>query len=214
MGKIANVIGATGLVGGQLVIQLLNRGEFDTVRIFVRRKTGLVHPKLDEQIINFDQPESWAKLVQGDVLFSTLGTTIKTAKSRENQYLVDFTYQHEFAKAASANGVPVYILVSSMGADAKSSIFYSRIKGGLENAVALLNFKRLIIFRPSILDGDHQEKRNGEKIGLVFTRFVTNFVFKNYRPTPVDLLASKMIRSSLDEIDGCYVFEGAGIFRT
>ena len=198
MGRIANVIGASGLVGQQLVAQLLDHPEFEKVRIFARRSIGLVHPKLEEQVIDFDRPENWKHLVQGDVLFSTLGTTIKTAKTKENQYRVDFTYQYEFAEAAAENGVPTYVLVSSMGANPKSAVFYSRIKGELEEAVAKLNFKKLLIFRPSILDGNRQEKRAGEKIGLILSRFLTRFTLKKYRPTPVTVLAAKMISFSVD----------------
>jgi len=212
MEQEANVIGASGLVGQQLVDQLLNHPDFKKVRIFVRRKSGITHPKLEEQLIDFDTPESWERLVQGDVLFSTMGTTIKTAKTRENQYRVDFTYQYEFAKIAACNGVPSYVLVSSMGANSKSSVFYSRIKGGLEDAVSSLNFKKLIIFRPSILDGNRKEKRAGEKVGLVISRFITKFILKKYRPTPVDVLASKMIRLSLDQTAGFRMIEGAEIF--
>jgi len=158
MEQVANVIGASGLVGQQLVGQLLNHPDFKKVRIFVRRKCGITHPKLEEQLIDFDTPEIWKHLVKGDVLFSTLGTTIKTAKTKENQYRVDFTYQYDFAKVAADNGVSAYVLVSSMGASSKSSVFYSRIKGELEDAVSKLNFRKLIIFRPSILDGNRQEK--------------------------------------------------------
>lgn len=212
MGHIANVIGASGLVGQQLLNQLLGNPEFEKTRIFVRRKSGFIHPKLEEKVIDFDQPESWKHLVQGDVLFSTMGTTIKTAKTKENQYRVDFTYQYEFAKAASENGVGAYVLVSSMGANPKSSVFYSRIKGELEEAVSRLSFRKLIIFRPSILDGDRKEKRSGEKIGLAISRFVTQFVLKKYKPTPVNVLAGKMIRLSLDQSQGFRMVEGAEIF--
>jgi len=212
MGRVANLIGASGLVGHQLLLQLLENSEFEKVRIFVRRETGIVHSKLEERIIDFDRIESWAPLVLGDVLFSSLGTTIKTAKTKENQYRVDYTYQYEFAKAASENGVPVYILVSSMGANSKSSVFYSRIKGELEEAAATFNFRKTIVFRPSILDGDRQEKRVGEKVGLVISRFLTRFILKKYRPTPVDILAAKMIHLSLDQADGFRIVEGLEIF--
>jgi len=212
MARVANVIGATGLVGHELVNQLLESSEFEKVRVFVRRKTAWNHPKLEEQLIDFDQPESWEQMVQGDVLFSILGTTIKTAKTKENQYRVDFTYQYEFAKVAAENGVAAYILVSSMGANPKSSVFYSRIKGELEVAVAKLNFRKLLIFRPSILDGNRQEKRSGEKVGLVISRFLTRFFLKKYRPTPVNVLAGKMIQLSLDQVDGFRMVEGLEIF--
>jgi len=213
MGKTALIIGATGLVGQHLLIQLLEHPEFQKVRVFGRRTTGIVHPKLEEEIMDFDQPESWKSLVQGDVVFSTLGTTIKTAKTKENQYRVDFTYQYEFAKAAAENGVSTYLLVSSMGADPKSSVFYSRMKGELEDAVAKLPFQKLFIIRPSILDGDRQEKRAGEKVGLILSRFVTKFILKAYRPTPVDVLAAKMIRLSLEEVSGIRTIGGLELFQ-
>jgi len=213
MGKVANVIGASGLVGQQLVAQLVAHPEFEKVRIFVRRKSGLVHTKLDEQIIDFDRPESWKQLVNGDVLFSTLGTTIKTAKTKANQYRVDYTYQYGFAKAAAGNGVGAYELVSSMGADPKSSVFYSKMKGELEEEVAKLPFRKLIIVRPSILDGNRQEKRAGERVGLIISRFLTRFILKKYRPTPADVLSAKMISLSLDQTDGLRMVEGLEIFK-
>jgi uncharacterized protein YbjT (DUF2867 family) len=213
MGKIANIIGGSGLVGHQLLIQILDHPEFEKVRIFVRRPSGISHPKLEEQIIDFEQPESWSHLVKGDMFFSTLGTTIKTAKTKENQYRVDFTYQYEFAKAASENGVPTYLLVSSMGANPKSSVFYSRMKGELEDAVAKLPFQKLFIIRPSILDGDRQEKRAGEKVGLILSRLLTRFILKAYKPTPVNLLATKMISLSLQKVPGVRTIGGLELFQ-
>lgn len=214
MGLVANVIGASGLVGKELVEQLLSHHEFEKVRIFVRRNMGILNSKLEEHVIDFENPETWKMYLQGDMLFSTLGTTIKSAKTKDKQYRVDFTYQFQFAKAAAENGIPCYILVSSMGADSRSKVFYSRIKGELEDAVALLKFRRLLIFRPSILDGDRKEKRQGEKIGLVISRFITYFIFKSYRPTPVGALVNKMIRSSLDPIDGCHIVEASRIYTS
>ncbi len=211
MGKVANVIGASGLVGQQLVAQLVDHPEFEKVRSFVRRPSGIVHPKLEELVVDFDRPESWKRFVKGDVLFSTLGTTIKTAKTKANQYRVDFSYQFDFANAASENGVGVYILVSSLGADPKSSVFYSRMKGELDEAVAKLPFQKIVIFRPSILDGDRKEKRRGEKVVLILSRFLTRFILKKYRPTPVDVLASRMIGLSVDEVPGLRIVEGLEI---
>jgi uncharacterized protein YbjT (DUF2867 family) len=213
MKLVANVIGATGLVGQQLVNQLLFHSQFDIVRIFVRHKTRFIHSNLEEVIIDFNQPETWRHLVQGDVLFSTLGTTIKKVKTRKNQYLVDYTYQFEFAKAASENGVQTYVLVSSMGANSKSLIFYSRMKGKLEEAVVGLNFSKLIIIRPSMLDGNRTEKRIGEKIGLCVSRFLTKIILKKYRPTPIGVLATKMIQVSVDQSKGTRIIEGLEIFQ-
>jgi uncharacterized protein YbjT (DUF2867 family) len=212
MKRTAIVIGATGLVGQQLVNQLLFHSEFDKVRIFVRRRTRFIHQNLEENIIDFNYPETWKHLVHGDILFSTLGTTIKAVKTKENQYLVDFIYQYEFAKAAAENGVQTYVLVSSMGANPKAAVFYSRMKGELEEAVTKLSFRKLIIVRPSILDGNRSERRVGEKIGLFVSRFATRLFLKKYRPTPTGLLSSKMIRLSLDSRDGFRIIEGLEIF--
>lgn len=212
MSKTAIVIGASGLVGEQLVLQLTMHPDFEQILIFGRRSLGLNHPKLHEILIDFDRPENWKDMVKGDVLFSSLGTTIKTAGTRENQYRVDYTYQHEFAKAASQNSVPVYILVSSLGADSKSSVFYSRMKGELDEAVTRLPFQKTIIVRPSILDGNRKEKRPMEKISLAIMRRITKVVLKKYSPTPADLLAGKMIKLALDDDPGCRIIEGIDIF--
>lgn len=211
MNRVANVIGGSGLVGQQLILQLLDHHEFEKVRSFVRRPSGMSHPKLEEIIIDFDQRHIWKPLVQGDVLFSTLGTTIKKAKTKENQYKVDFSYQFEFAWSAFENNVPDYVLVSSMGADPKSGVFYSRMKGELEEAVSIISFRKLIIFRPSILEGNRTEKRMGEQIGLAISHIVTQFMLKKYRPTPVDMLAKKMISSSIDSFVGTRIIEGTEI---
>ncbi|MGE5394199.1 MAG: NAD(P)H-binding protein [Candidatus Saccharibacteria bacterium] len=212
MNRTANIIGDSGLVGQQLLTQLLNHPRYIKVRSFVRRPSGMTHPKLEEIIIDFDQPDSWRMLVQGNALFSTLGTTLKTAGSQENQYRVDFTYQYEFAKAAAQNGVGAYLLVSSMGANPRASVFYSRMKGELEEAVARLSFQKVLVFRPSILEGDRKENRPAEKMGLVVTHFITRFMMKKYRPMPVDLLAEKMIQLSVDPSTGIRTIENNEIF--
>ena len=163
----AILIGATGLIGKSLLKQLLEDQGITEVLVFHRRATGVTHPKLSEHIIDFDQPESWADRVQGDVLFSTLGTTIKSAGSKDAQYKVDFTYNYQTAQAAAQNGVHTYVLLSSAGANPSSSIFYSRMKGELDEAVKKLAFGRIRILKPSVLDGDREEFRLGERIGIV-----------------------------------------------
>ena len=212
MSKTALVIGATGLVGEQLILKLFEHPEFENVVVLSRRKTGLDHPKLEEILIDFDWPESWKDLVKGDVAFSSLGTTIKTAKTKENQYRVDYTYQYEFAKAASGNGVPTYVLVSSLGANPKSSVFYSRMKGELDEAVAKLLFRKTVIVRPSILDGNRKEKRPAEKMSLAIMRFLSKIILKKYRPTPVGLLANSMIKLALDNASGLRIVEADEIY--
>ena len=199
MKQKAIVIGATGLVGSQLVRELLEDNRFETVTVFARRKSERSHPKLKEQIVDFNKIDKWADQIKGDVLFSAMGTTLKRAGGKEAQYKIDYTYQYEVAKAAARNGVSKYVLISSAGANFKSKIFYSRMKGELDEAVRKLNFNKIVILRPSILDGDRQEKRAAESVSLKISRWLTKFIFKKYRPIKDQTVARAMINSILDE---------------
>jgi uncharacterized protein YbjT (DUF2867 family) len=198
MERIALVIGATGLVGSQLVNQLITDPDYSEINIFGRRSIGIIHPKIKEHIVDFNAPESWKMELTGDVLFSSLGTTIKKAGSKDNQYRVDFTYQYEVAKAASENKVAKYVLVSSLGANAGSSIFYPRIKGELDEAVQLLDFKSIFILRPSALVGDRQEERAGENVMIKVTSFACKILpfLRKYKPIPAEIVAAAMVNLS------------------
>ena len=197
-GKIAVVLGATGLVGGHLVDQLLEDKTIKEVKIFVRRATSVKHPKLTVQLVDFNDPDSFKEQVKGDVAFSCMGTTIKTAGSQEAQYKVDYTYQFEFAQMAAQNKVPQYFLVSSSGANAGSMFFYPRIKGELEEEVKKLNFKNLVIVRPSLLVGERPEKRMGEKFGENLFKILGPIIpgLKKYKPILGAQVASAMLNVS------------------
>lgn len=208
----ANVIGATGLVGKQLVLQLLDDKNFDKVRIFVRRDTGIQHPKLEQQIVDFSKQESWEKLLTGDVLFSALGTTLKQAGSKQKQYEIDFVYNLNFAKKAKENGIENYVLVSSVGANSKSGIFYTRMKGELDEAVAKLGFRNLAILRPASLTGDRMEKRIAEKISIPILNVLTRFMMKKYRPISDKIVASAMINAVLKQTVEKTIWEADEVF--
>lgn len=196
MKKTAIVVGATGLVGSSLLEQLLEDESYTKVKVFHRRSTGIEHPRLLEQIVDFDRIETWKKQITGDVLFSAMGTTIKKAGSKEAQYKIDYTYQYETAKAAAENKVGIYVLVSSSGANAGSRIFYSRMKGELDEAVMKLPFRKIIIMRPSILAGKRNEKRKGENIGLAIAKVLTKIPgLRKYRPIKGETVAGAMINS-------------------
>jgi uncharacterized protein YbjT (DUF2867 family) len=199
MGKEVNVIGATGLVGRELVNQLLENEEVEKVRIFVRRELGTEHPKLEQHLIDFNDKESWKSLLKGDVLFSTLGTTLKQAGSKEKQYLVDYTWQYDFAQEAAANGIPVFVLVSSTGANSKSLIFYSRIKGKLDEEVQKLPFRKIVILRPSILAGFRENRRPSEEMSIRIMGALSKWMFKKYRPIPAATVATAMINAAFGD---------------
>ena len=197
-GKIAVVLGATGLVGGHLVNQLLDDNTIKEVKIFVRRAASIKHPKLTVNVVNFNNPTSFKERVTGDIVFSCMGTTIKTAGSQEAQYKVDYTYQFEFAQMAAENKVPQYFLVSSSGANSGSMFFYPRIKGQLEEEVKKLGFKNLVIVRPSLLVGERPEERMGEKFGEKFMNAFGSIIpgLKKYKPILGAQVASAMLNVS------------------
>jgi uncharacterized protein YbjT (DUF2867 family) len=189
----ALVIGATGAVGKDLVQLLLADDSFERVDIFVRREVKISSAKLIVHVVDFDHPETWADQLKGDVLFSCMGTTIKAAGSQEAQWKVDYTYQYEAAKTAKANGVNTYVLVSSVGANAKSKIFYTRMKGALDDAVQELGFKGCFILRPPSLIRKGSD-RFGEKVGIVALKaFNAIGLLRKYTPMPTEVLAATMI---------------------
>lgn len=160
----AIIIGATGLVGHHLVQLLLEDQRVEHVLVLHRHPTGLQHEKLQDETVDFDQPQQWKHLVEGDVLFSCMGTTRQKAGSKEAQYRVDYTYQYQMAEIAAAQGVGTYVLISAAMASSQSLFFYSRIKGELEEAVQSLPFKQVHILQPGLLDGERQEKRWAESL--------------------------------------------------
>ena len=192
----ALVIGATGATGKDLVKQLCQDSDFDEIDIFVRRRSDFHNEKVKAHLVDFDHPEEWKHLVKGDVAFSCLGTTLKSAGSKENQKVIDYDYQFNFAKAAKENNVQDYILVSAYGASPDSKIFYSRIKGELEEAVKNLKFEKTTIFKPGMLERKNTD-RNGEVFGLKIIKFLNKFgLFKSQQPLPTEVLAKAMIVAS------------------
>ena len=209
----ANVIGATGLVGKQLVKLLLEDVNFTKVQIFVRRDLGFNHPKLVQQIVDFRIKDSWQNKLTGDVLFSALGTTLKQAGSKEKEYEVDFTFNLNFAKTAKEKNISNYVLVSSIGANSKSKVFYTRMKGELDDGVAKLGFENLSILRPSSLTGDRKEKRLMEIISIPIANFFTKFMFKKYRPIRDKIVAQGMINAVTSPNSTKTIWEGDEVFK-
>jgi uncharacterized protein YbjT (DUF2867 family) len=192
-GLTSLVIGATGATGTELVQQLMDDNQYTSVIVFSRRPLLITSAKLTTHIVDFDNPQAWAHLVKGDVLFSALATTLKQAGSQKEQYKIDYTYQYQTAATAAANGVGKYVLVSAMGANAKSWLFYPRIKGELDNAASALPFKQIHIFRPGFLLRQPDKIRPMEKLGIAIIQFFNKFgLFKSQRPLPVEVLAQKM----------------------
>ena len=197
MKKHALVIGGTGATGKEIIRLLINSSEFSKVTVFVRRKTQINDKKINEHIINFDSINKYKKLIIGDILFSCLGTTRAEAGSKRKQYIVDYTYQYEFAKIAATNGVKNYSLVSSIGANKNSFFFYPKIKGMLEEKIKNLNFQKIQIYQPPSLIRQPELSRKGERITINVLNLINTFgLLKSLKPLKVRDLAKKMISES------------------
>jgi uncharacterized protein YbjT (DUF2867 family) len=208
----AIVVGATGLVGAELVRQLLGDARFASVVVLARRPTGVTHAKLREHVVDFGAPASWRELVRGDVLFSALGTTLRAAGSAAAQYEVDHGYQLRVAEAARRNGVATYVLVSSGGASPRSRIFYSRMKGELERDVEALRFPRSRILRPGLLDGERREVRAGERWALRVLRPLAPVLPSGVRPIRAEVVARAAIAAARDPAPGTVRYEARDLF--
>ena len=193
----ALVIGATGATGRELVNSLINDEDFDQVSIFVRKAPELVHEKLKIHTIDFNEIKRHKDLIKGDILFSALGTTKKEAGGKQRQYIIDYTYQYEFAKIAAENGVDQLSLVSSIGANPKSFMFYPKMKGELESDVKKLKFKKIDIFQPPILIRQPEIIRKGEKKAISIIQKLNKLgILKSQQPLMVTNLAERMVKTA------------------
>ncbi|MBW3112835.1 oxidoreductase [Bacillus sp. MCCB 382] len=199
MSKVALVAGATGLVGSHLTDILLKSPEYTKVISFVRRASGLEHEKLDERVISFDGMKLLPHEEVNDV-FCCLGTTIKKAKTKEAFMKVDYEYPIQLGKIGKEHGATKYLVISSMGASPGSPFFYSQVKGNLEEGLMELHYPSLHIFRPSLLLGERQEFRLGEKAGEIFSRMVRPIMvgrLKRYRSISGKQVAYGMYRTAI-----------------
>ena len=170
----AIVIGATGLVGNLILKEVLNDNDFSEVRIFVRRPTGIINPKLKEIVSPMKDIVTLSSEIQGDVLFNALGTTIKKAGSQKEQQRVDRDLPIAFAKIASENGVKIMLNVSSVGASMKGG-FYLKTKAEMENGTEKFFPETAFHFRPGFLVGNRKEFRLVEKIAFGVMKVIDPF---------------------------------------
>lgn len=209
----ALVLGATGAIGKDLVELLLQDNSVERVDIFVRREVSFSSAKLVTHVVDFEHPESWSDQLQGDVLFSCLGTTIRAAGSQEAQWRVDYTYQYNAAKAAREQGVPTYVLISSVGANAKSGVFYTRMKGSLDDAVLALGFPSCHILRPTSLIRKGSD-RFGEKAGVAVLKALNAIgLLRSLAPMPTEAVAAAMIRLAKSGRQGAAIITGQDILK-
>jgi uncharacterized protein YbjT (DUF2867 family) len=212
--KTALVVGATGLVGSELVKLLLEAPEYEKIIVWVRSSTNIINAKLQEVIIDFNNIESYEFDEKIQHVFCCLGTTIKKAKTKEAFKKVDLEYPIFLAKKAKARKVSQFLLISSMGADENSRFFYSKVKGQLEGELIKMGLKSLKIFRPSLLLGERKEFRFGEKIAAVISQglpFIFDGGLRKYRPIYGETVAKAMYKTAVEERPGTQIFSSEEI---
>lgn len=212
--KTALIIGSTGLIGSHLLDLLLESQEYEKVITFVKRDSGIQHPKLKQHIIDFDKPETYKELVVGDDFFCTIGTTIKKAGSQDAFRKVDFEYPKQFASLAQQNKVNQFLIITSLGADANSSNFYLKTKGEIQDFLKNCAFKSISILQPSLLLGNRTEFRLGEKMGVYFMKLFS-FLFignlKKYKAIQSEAVAKAMFIIAQKNYKGFQIIESDSI---
>ncbi|UOQ97257.1 NAD(P)H-binding protein [Hymenobacter sp. 5317J-9] len=210
MQKTALLAGATGLIGSQLLPLLLASDRYAKVIVVGRKAVPTIHPKLVQVTTELDQLEDVRLKLIADDVFCCLGTTMAQAGSKEVFYKVDFLYVVKLAAVATANFASQFMVVSSMGADAESRIYYSRVKGEMEAAVRQTPFRAIHIFRPSLLLGERARPRLGERLGaavLALLRPLLRGPLLKYRPVTGTTVAAAMLRAAEEDGGGVRVHE-------
>lgn len=206
--RTALLVGASGLIGGHLLEKLLHSPYYDKVIVLARRTTPNMSNKLTEIIIDFDNLV--ATQIVADDVFCCLGTTIKKAGSKEAFKKVDRDYPLRIAKMAKDNGAKKFLIVTALGADPSSTIFYNRVKGEVEQGLKALDFEALHIFRPSLLLGERIENRPGERMGAIFSSILNPLMIgslRKFRAIDSHKVASAMLANAKESKKGVFLYK-------
>lgn len=207
--KTALLAGASGLVGNELLHILLNSPHYKGVKILVRRPLDMEHEKLEQVITDFDKLDHYAEYFDVDDVFCCLGTTIKKAGSQEDFKKVDYEYPLRMAEMAKSQQVKNFLIITALGADAESKMFYSRTKGQLQVRLKKIGLTSLHIFQPSLLLGDRQEFRLGEKAATVLSPAFSKLLrgkMRKYKPVEAKDVALAMYEVAQIERTGNYTY--------
>lgn len=210
--RTALVAGSTGLIGRQLLQLLLESSHYSKV-IALTRHDLPGHPRLMQVRTEFEELHQHAEEMKADDVFCCLGTTMEKAGSKEKFYKVDFEYPLQLAKLTKASGAKQFLLVSALGANKKSGIYYNRVKGEIEEAILQLGFDTVHIFQPSLLRGKREEKRAGEGAALVLYKIIGFLIPKKYKAIDSLKVANAMISLAVQEQKGVFIHESIQLQR-
>ncbi len=205
----ATLIGATGLIGSELLPLLLNDPAIEKVTVLLRRPMDLTHPKLEKKLVDFNDADSLLiALNETDVIFCAVGTTRKKVKNDHAAYRkVDFDIPAMTARFGKMNGCNKYVLVSALGAKKGSNNFYLDLKGEAEEAVIASGMRSIHIMRPSILGGNRKESRPGEKAGIFIVKAISFLLPSRYKLSPASMVAKAMITAAKSEKEGVFILQ-------
>ena len=207
----ALIVGASGLIGGYCIQTLLDDPNYSEVIALVRRPLLISHHKLQEVRVNFDDLEQGVSSISVNDVYCCLGTTIKKAGSQDSFRAIDLSLVVTVAERMKKLGTEQFLVISSLGADENSKVFYNRTKGEMEEALRELSYPCLRIIRPSLLLGKRDEFRLGEKIGAVLTPLLKPFLvgsLQKYTPVKAESVARFMVKIAHDQpISGVHVYE-------
>lgn len=192
MKKTAIILGATGLTGGALLQLLLVDPEFEKIRLFSRKATGISHPKVTEYITDLFALEKEEKAFQGNVVFCCVGTTKAKTPDKEMYRKIDFGIPVSAARLCKHNGIETFMVISAMGANPNSRIFYNKTKGEMEREVLQAHIPNTYILQPSLIGGKRQETRLGEQIAKVFMKVFGFLVPGQYKMIAPETIAKAM----------------------
>ena len=211
--RTAIVAGASGLVGKELVQKLINSDQYRLIYILSRKKSGLVNDKIRELVIDFDKMDQLKFAEPVDDAFCTLGTTMKQAGSKDNFKKVDFEYIVALANLAKHAGASTFLVVSAMGANSKSAVFYNKVKGMTEDALKVIGFNQLIILRPSLLLGDRPDKRFAERLSGFLMKVFNFLIPDNYKAIEAKKVADCMVKMTLKSTDKVLIVKSGVMLR-
>ncbi|MFD2551410.1 NAD(P)H-binding protein [Bizionia sediminis] len=196
MGKTAIILGATGLTGGLLLQQLLADSRYSKIKLFSRRSCGISNPKIEEHLVDLFNLKTHREQFTAHVVFCCIGTTKAKTPNKETYLKIDYGIPVAAAEIAKENGIKTFIVISALGADIHSKVFYSRTKGRMEAAVLAEQITHTYILQPSLICGKRKEKRLGEDFGKIVMRFLNPFLIgalAKYKSIKPETIAACMV---------------------
>ncbi|RDV17049.1 oxidoreductase [Pontibacter diazotrophicus] len=206
--RTALIAGGSGLVGGHLLNLLLRSQRYSEVISIGRRELPLIHPNLEQRVMDFDNFKNHASALVADDVFCCLGTTIKKAGSKDAFYKVDHTYVVQLAEITANKGAAQFIVVSAMGADVGSMIFYNKVKGEMEQHVQQQPFTATHFFRPSLLLGEREDQRTGEELASKIMKPLSGLMIgplEKYKPIEAETVAKGMLYAASQDKPGVHI---------